>query len=222
MAVAMWMRVVGVCVLPFLTVMVVVGDGHEAEKVLGYGMLFGTGLGVVSLAWFGVGALEVVRSRHVAAPRLVFLIAGVASLWCAGVTLNQMPDLYGVIAGRASEWGREYSFATMFPYVLPLVATSSMIVGALAIGSFAKRREQLEIGARGDRAAILVGVMQLLAMGVTSYLLPEARSNSSALLLMLMALGFGLVAVVSMARLARDAALAVEAAPPELPSAQLL
>jgi hypothetical protein len=222
MAAAMWMRVVGAVVLPLLTVMIVIGDGHGAETILGYGALLGTGLSIVSLAWFGVGALDVARSHHEAVRRGAFVAVAAASLWCAGVTLQQVPDLYGALLGREAMWARESGYATMFPYLLPLVATASIIAGALAVSGFASRRGHLELAARGERTAMIVGVMQLFAIAVTTWCLPEARSTGSALLLMLMALVFGLIAVVSMAHLARDAAYAVEAPPPELPSAQLL
>ena len=225
MAAAMWIRVVGAIVLPLLTVMLVAGDGRGGEKILGYGALFGTGLGILSLAWFGVGALETARSQHEAVRRGAFVAAAAASLWCAGVTLQQLPDLYSALVdhGEGGEgWGPASNYASMFPYLLPLVATASIIAGALAISGFASRRGHLELAARGERTAVVVGLMQLFAMGVTVWCLPEARSTSSMVLLLLMALACGLIAIVSMARLARDAAYAVEAPPPELPSAQLL
>jgi len=198
------------------------GDGHGTEEILGYGGLFATCLGILSLAWFGFGALETARSQHEAVRRGAFVAAAAGSLWCAGVTLHQVPDLYGMLVGRSPMWGRESSFATMFPYLLPLVATASIIAGALAVSGFASRRGHLELEARGQRTAVLVGLMQLIAIGLTVWCLPEARSTSSFLLLTLMALVCGLIAIVSVARLARDAAYAVEAPPPELPSAQLL
>ena len=113
-------------------------------------------------------------------------------------------------------------YATMFPYAMPIVASVTIIAAALAIAGFAERREHLELAGRGERTAILVGVLQLLTLGTLSYLLPEARSTSTFLLLTLMALTFGVIAIVSAARLARDAAVVVEAAPPTIPSAQLL
>jgi hypothetical protein len=222
MAAAMWLRVVGLIVLPFLTVILVAGDGVGTDRILGYGTLIGMGLSILSLTWFGVGALDVARSHHEAVRRGAFVAAAAVSLWCAGVMLQQVPDLYGALVGREPTWGRDIGYATMFPYLLPLVAAASIIAGALAISGFANRRGHLELGARGERTAVIVGLMQLFAIGVTTWCLPEARSTSSVLLLLLMALACGLIAIVNMAHLARDAAYAVEAPPPVLPSAQLL
>jgi len=152
--------------------------------------------------------------------RAGFLVAAAASLWCAGVGLYQLQDLY-IQFQRPTYW-EHASYATMFPYVVPVVATLSIIAGALAIAGFAKRRENLLLAARAERTAILVGVTQLLTLGILGYLLPEAHGTSSFLLLTLMALTLGLIAIVNAARLICDAAVVVETAPPTIPTAQLL
>jgi hypothetical protein len=223
MASSLWLRVCALVVVPLLTLMMVAGDGRGAEKILGYGALIAAGVNIMSFAWFGLGSLEVARSRHLEVRSGPFLVAAAGSLWCAGVSLHQLPDLYSALTGHSRySFSSADNFAAMFPYVMPLVGTATIIAAALAIAGFAKRRENLELAGRGERSAILVGVLQLLTLGTITYLLPEARSTSSFMLLTLMALTFGLIAIVSAARLARDAAVVVEAAPPTIPSAQLL
>ncbi|HEX7700181.1 MAG TPA: hypothetical protein VF403_05655, partial [Kofleriaceae bacterium] len=223
MASSLWLRVCALVVVPLLTLVLVAGDGNGAEKILGYGALIAAGVNILSFGWFGFGALDVARSRHLEVRSGPFLVAAAGSLWCAGVSLHQLPELYGAMTGHGRySFSGDENFAAMFPYVMPLVAAATIIAAAFAIAGFAKRRENLELAGRGERTAILVGVLQLLTLGTIVYLLPEARSTSSFLLLTLMALTFGLIAVVNAARLARDAAVVVEAAPPTIPSAQLL
>jgi hypothetical protein len=223
MASSLWLRVCALVVVPLLTLVLVTGDGSGAEKILGYGALIAAGVNILSFAWFGFGALDVARSRHPEVRSGPFLVAAAGSLLCAGVSLHQLPDLYGAMTGHGQRYfSSDENFAAIFPYAMPLVAAATIIAAAFAIAGFAKRRENLELAGRGERTAVLVGALQLLTLGTVAYLLPEARSTSSFMLLTLMALTFGLIAIVNAARLARDAAVVVEAPPPTIPSAQLL
>jgi hypothetical protein len=224
MAGALWLRLCALIVVPLLTVLLVSDGGAGSEKTIGYGMIFAAGVNVLSFVVFGFGALDIARSRHLQVRPGPFLVAAAGSLWCAGVSLHQLEDLYDRMVGHSSAWlgYGEGDYAMMFPYVMPIVASVTIIAAALAIAGFAERREHLELAGRGERTAVLVGVLQLLTLGTLSYLLPEARGTSSFLVLTLMALTFGVIALVSAARLARDAAVVVEAAPPTIPSAQLL
>ena len=220
---SLWMRVCALVVVPLLTLVMVSGDGAGADKVLGYAGLFAAGVNILSFIGFGIGALEVARSRHPDVRSGPFLAAAAGSLWCAGVSLHQIPGLWGTISGHDSARYFGENLAKLFPYALPIVAALAIIAAALAIAGFARRRENLELVGRGERTAILVGLLQLLSLGTLAYLVPEARSTTSLMLLILMALVFGLIAVVNAARLASDTAEVVDVAPgPVIPSATVL
>jgi hypothetical protein len=223
---ALWLRVMATIAVPAATLLLVAGDSRHAQKILANTTLVA---GLVSLASFmmlGFGALSVASARHPAVRRAPFLIAGACALWCGGLLMVQLPQLYRMMgdAPLYGYGGEDYlaKLATAFAVVAPLVAATSVIAMALGIAGFATRRESLELAGRGQRTAILVGLLQLASLGIATYMLPEVRSAGSFVLVTLTAVVLGLVAIVNAARLARDAASLVEPEPTSIPTATAL
>lgn len=153
-----------------------------------------------------------------------FYFAAAAALWCAGVTLYQVPELYDSMFGDHSGFvaERAQEAATAFAIVLPIVAAGSIVVWSTGVAAFATKRERLDLSERAHRTALWFVVLTAASLGVTLGLLPEARSEGSLMLLMLLALVCGLVAIVNAARLARDTAELANVPEATIPTATIV
>jgi hypothetical protein len=65
-------------------------------------------------------------------------------------------------------------------------------------------------------------LLQAANLAVMTWMLPEAHSNGSGIMILLLALGCSLASIVMFARLARDAAALVESSGATLPTATML
>jgi hypothetical protein len=204
---ALWLRLIAVALVPILTI-VLVGERDHGISVVGYAMIGAGFVNVVALLCFGLGALDAARSNHPDLRRTPFYVAATGALWCAGVTLHQVPELYRVMFGdHTSYFGdRAEAIAGAFGLVVPLVALAAIVAWTVGVGGFAIRRERLDLSERAQRTAILFVVLSAANLVVLHWLLPEARSDGSAVLVLLVALVCNMAALTSAARLAGDAA----------------
>ncbi len=215
---SLWLRIGALIVVPVLMVVLVGGDGHNAGKLLGYATAVAGAINFLAFTLLGLGALDVAGSQHPEVRRWPFLFAAIASLWCGGVMLAQVPMLYMLSSPDRSG---DASIATTFAIALPLVATTSMIAMAIAIGGFADRLGHQELAARGQRTALQIGMLQLGVLAITNLIVPEVHSAGTYLVVVIGALVCGVVATINLARLANDASTLVEP-PPMAPTAKVV
>jgi hypothetical protein len=96
------------------------------------------------------------------------------------------------------------------------------LLWTVGAGSFAIRRERLDLAERAPRTGVWFVVLTGAALGVTQWLLPEARSDGAALLLLLLGLVCSVVATVNAARLAQDTAELANVEQPTIPTATIV
>jgi len=223
LAISMWIRVISVSILPLLALMMIGSRGDHSEKTLPYTIVAAALVNVVSLLVFAWGALEAARARHPEVSRGPLLAAAIGALWCAGVAVRQIPELYALMTGGGGFMGdRSENLATAFSVVGPFVAAGAVVAAAIAIGGFANRRQQLDLGTRAQTVGIVFVMLTGANLAVMTWMLPEARSEGSAILILLLALGCAIASVVMFARLARDAAALVDSGGTTLPTATML
>ena len=205
---ALWLRMIAIAALPLVTMAVLGGHDGGSFKALGYAMIGAGFINVVSFLAFGLGALDAARANEPDQRRAPFYLAAAGSLWCAGVTLYQLPMLYQTMFGEHSGFlaERNEEMASAFAIVIPLVAAAAIVVWTTGAGGLAFRRERLDLSERAHRTAIWYVVLTAASLAVSQWLIPEARSDGSALLLLMLALACGSVAVVNAASLAGDTA----------------
>ena len=221
---ALWLRVIAISALPVVTLMIMGSQNSASFKAIGYTMIAAGGVNAVSFLLAGLGMLDAARANVAELRRTPFYLGAAATLWCGGVTLYQLPELYQSIFGDRSGFLAERSAdtASAFTIVLPLVAAAGIVLWTTGVGGLALRRERLDLSERATRTAMWFVALSGAGLGVTQGLLPEARSDSSALLLLLLALACGLVAIVNAARLARDTAELGNIEQATLPTATML
>lgn len=221
---ALWLRVIAISSLPVVTLLIMGSQNSSSFKALGYTMVAAGLVNVLSFLGVGLGALDAARSNQPDVQRLPFYLAAAGSLWCAGVTLYQVPELYDSLFGEHSSFlaERTQDAATAFAIVLPLVSSAAIVLWSIGVGGFAVRRERLDLSERAHRTGMWFVILWVANLGVMQWLLPEARSDSSAMLLLLLALACGLVAIVNAARLARDTAELANVPQATIPTATIV
>jgi hypothetical protein len=102
---------------------------------------------------------------------------------------------------------------------VPLVAIGGVALAAIAIGGLAARigNDQLRALAQSRGAAFVI--LSLTSAAITMWGVPKARFESSAIMMVLVATGAMLVALVMIARLFNDAADELESEPGLPPAA---
>jgi len=205
---ALWLRVIAISALPVVTLAIIGSHNSASGKALGYAIVVGGAINSLSFLGIGLGALDAARANHPDLQRTPFYLGAAGSLWCAGVTLYQLPDLHEMLFGDHSGFlaERTADAASAFAILLPLVASGAIVMWTVGVAGLAVRRERLDLSERAHRTGMWFVILWVANLGVTQWLLPEARSDSSALLLLLLALACGLAAIINAARLARDTA----------------
>lgn len=222
LATSMWIRVLSVSMLPLLALIMTGSRGDNAVKMMTYAIVAAAIINIGSLFVFAWGALEAARSRHLEVSRGPLLVAATAALWCAGLALYQTPEVYQMMTGGRDRFGEDSGIATAFSIVAPFVAAAAVVAATIAISGFANRRQQLDLGTRAHTVGVVFVLLQAANLAVMHWMLPEARSNGSGLMILLLALGCALAGIVMFAKLARDAAALVTDHAPKLPTATML
>ena len=213
------LRVIAAVVGMVLTLMAF-GMGQEpAFKIVKFVLISGVLVNLISFAMVGVGTINVARSSVDGIAPYAALASGAASLWCAGVLLQQLPNYYHVLYGDS---GGSRGQATMeaLSVAMPIVAALAGAVLATVIAGLARTRGDEDLAARASGAGVGYVLLMLASIGIQTYLLKEAKSQGSAIGMMIAAAGCALAAQVILAKVCRGAALVVSAAP-ELPTARL-
>jgi hypothetical protein len=220
---SLWVRLVAAAAVPLITLMVIGGKGTEGSvSMLKLATLTALVVNIVALTQFGVGALRVARASVHELGRWPFVLGGACTLWAGGVMLGQLSFLYRMLYGKDSYGGSELaSYAQALSIALPIIVAAGMALLAVAIGGFAARsgNDTLRADAQAKGAGFVT--LTLVAMAITTWMLPKATSVGSAAMLLLLALGASVVALVMMARLLGLAALDLEREA-SLPPATLL
>ena len=221
---ALWLRVIAVSALPLVTLMIMGSQSAASFKALGYAMVVAGLVNAVSFLGVGFGVLDTLRGNQPEIPRFPLYLAAAGALWCAGVTLYQVPELYDSLFGEHSGFlaERTQDEASAFAILLPLVASAAIVLWTIAVGAFAVRRENFGLSGRAHRTGMWFVILWVANLGVMQWLLPEARSDGSVMLLLLLALACGLVAIVNAARLARDTAELANVPQATIPTATVL
>ncbi|HET9988664.1 MAG TPA: hypothetical protein VFQ65_09085 [Kofleriaceae bacterium] len=221
---ALWLRVIAISALPLVTLVVMGSHDGKRLEALGYAMIAAGFVNVLSFLGFGLGALDAARANHPDLRRTPFFLGAAGSLWCAGVTLYQLPELYQVMFGDRSGFlaERGQDMVSAFVIVLPLVAAAAIVMWTIGAGGFALHRERLDLSERAQRTALWFVVLTAASVAVSQWLLPEARSDGSSFLLLVLALVCGVVAIVNAASLARDTAELANVEQATIPTATML
>jgi hypothetical protein len=192
--------------------MAIAGRGSSGSlEMLKLATLSALVVNIIAFTQLGIGALRTARASVPELGRWAFVVGGSCALWAAGVMLGQLPWFYKLLYGNDRYGGdltRDYTQALSL--ALPLVATAGLALLAVAISGLAARtgNETLRAEAQAKGAGFVA--LSLVAMAITAWMLPKASSMSSLAMLMLLALGASIVAIVMMARLLGLAALDVE------------
>lgn len=221
---ALWLRVIAVSALPLVTLMIMGSQNTASFKAIGYAMVAAGAINALSFLGVGLGMLDAARANQAELRRTPFYLGAAATLWCAGVQLYQLPELYESLFGDHSGFlaERTADTASAFAIVLPLVAAAGIVLWTTGVGRLALGRDRIDLSERASHTAMWFVALTGASLGIAQGLLPEARSDGSVLLLLLLTLVCGVVALVSAARLARDTAELGDVAQATLPTATML
>jgi hypothetical protein len=220
---SLWLRLIAVGVVPLVT-MATLGDHDHSVEAVGYTMIGALAVNAVAMLAFGLGALDAARSNHPDLRRGAFYVAAAAALWCGGVMLYQVPELYHRLFTEPGDFPYDTARIVVeaFEYLLPLVALAAIAAWTVGVDGFATRRERLDLAERAQRTAVLFIVLSFASFAVTKWLLPDARTDSSKMLVMLVAVVCGAFAFFNAARLAGDTAELGNVEDSKLPTATVL
>jgi hypothetical protein len=203
-----------------LLVMMAKTPGEGSVGVIKLALMSAAVLNLVAQLILSFGAMSAASAELTDLPRWAMVVASALSLWAAGVMLAQLPHVYEMLYGRGDhDFGENYAEA--LATALPIVVTAVIAVVAGAIGALAARRGDNELRTHASGKGVGCVALMLSSIGITAWLLPEAKSESGLLMIMFCAAGTGLWAMVLGARLCSLGADAIEAEP-GLPSAKLV
>ena len=154
---ALWVRVVAAIGSGSIVLLVLAQSDQQAAGGMAIAFIVSAALGAIASALFARGLLDIAGSDVPDLPRWPFAFAAAATLWCAGVTLHQLPALYSFLLQ-----GDEHRAETVraLPVAPALALLAALAVTALAISTAAGRRgeEQLRAYAasRGLGGVLLV------------------------------------------------------------------
>ncbi|MBV8763020.1 MAG: hypothetical protein JO257_37385 [Deltaproteobacteria bacterium] len=202
----LWLRVIAACTFAGLMLLLLLGKAGDGA------------MGVFKLATISVAVVNAISFLIVARGALTtlvrdmpgpwMLVAGIANLWCLGVTLGQLPSTYEMLYGDSLRYGGADAMerAQALSIIAPLVAVGAVAAIAIAIAGFAATRglEQLRAEAQGKGLGFVC--LMVAAIGIQQWLLPQQTSEGSMMFFMLTAAGCSLGATVMMARLCTRAA----------------
>ncbi len=215
MAKALWWRLAGSIAVALLSLMTLRSSTVEAFEVA---FVVQIGLELAVLGAFGIGALVVARAALPESPRRVFVLGGLASMWCAGVMIVKAPYLYSIIRG-SDDFRDGMRFVDGLSIGEPLVAVAAIALVALALRGIPGLVALADLVS--SRAIAFVCLM-LASIGLASFGVEHATSSGNAIGMMLFGAGASLVAMTLMAGMFGRAAEALESAQPNLPTATVV
>jgi hypothetical protein len=207
---ALWLRVAAVGLVPALAL---VTAGSRATAGIVQTATAGAALiSVVSLTYFGIGAIGAARARLAELRAGSLYASGVCALVCAGLTVSQTSFDHNSFGERTP----------VLSILAPLVAIASLGLLTQAITGFATRRQLHDLRLRGSGSGVMACVLLLVSFVITAWLSSGAASQGSVLLLVLVSLLCALFGTIMLARLCTAAADAVRDSAPTLPTATAL
>lgn len=218
-----WLRLVAALAVPLLTLMVIAGRGKGGIEMLKLATITAHVVNIVALTQFAIGALRTARASVTELGRWTFALGSVATLWASGVMLGQLSWIYKMLYKNDSLYGRSdmAEYAQALSIALPITVTAGMAIVAVAISGFAARSGNDELRGHAQAKGAGFVTLTLVALAITGWMVPKAQSLSALAMLMLLAAGAGLVAIVMIARLLNLAAEALEKEP-SLPTASVV
>lgn len=201
---ALWLRLIAAAAVPLLTLLVIGGRASKGSvEMLKLATFVALLVNIFAFVQFGVGALRTARASVPELGRWPFVLGGAASLWASGVMISQTSWLYRLLYkdGGDSFGGGGMDYAQALALALPLVITGGMALIAVGIGTFAGRRGSEELRGHAQAKGAGFVTLSLVAIAMTSWMVPKATSLGSLAMLMLLALGSAVAAIVMMAKL---------------------
>jgi hypothetical protein len=199
---SLWLRLIAAAVVPLLTLMVIGSRGKGGIELLKVATISALVINLISFTQFGVGALRAARASVPELGRWSLVVGGSGSLFAAGVSLMQLPYVYQVLYksdGLGFSGGADYIQALAL--AVPLIVIGGMAIIAVAIAGLGARRgnEILRADAQAKGAGFVV--LSLVAIAISTWMAPDAKSLGSLAMMMLLALGAAVTALVMIARL---------------------
>ncbi len=219
---ALRVRVAAALVGSGIGLLVAIGShgGEGSVGLMKLGMIGGLAINIVADVLLVLGAAVAARAALPVLPRWPLVAAGACVAWSAGVMLDKLPQVYQLLYGH-HQGSEELESLTVFSTLVPLIELTGVALVAAAISAFANRRGDQELATHASGKGVGFVVLMLAATGITSWLIPEAKSESGLLVMMLCALAAMLAAMIMMARLCKLAADSVDREP-GLPSARVV
>jgi hypothetical protein len=206
---SLWLRLLAAVIVPLITLMMIAGkSGRGGLELLRVATLAALVINIIAFTQFGIGALRAARGSVVELGRWRLALGAAASLWAGGVVLAQTPWVYkslykpdSLVFSRAEL--QVYSEA--FSVAMPIVYIAGMGLIIIAILGLAARRGNAELSGHAQSKGAAFVTLSLVALAITAWMLPGAMRKSSSLgspvMLILLALGSAVVALVMLARL---------------------
>jgi hypothetical protein len=134
---ALWIRVGSSVGAGSMLLLAIAQSDQRTAGGIALAFVAAAAVGVVASALFARGLLDVARAEVPELPRWPFVMAAAATLWCAGVTLHQLPALYSFLFR-----GDEDRAATIraLPVATALALLAALAITAISISTFARRR----------------------------------------------------------------------------------
>lgn len=215
----LWLRLLAVLAVAIPAVLLVMAADHwehAGATTLVTDMALAAGLvQVVALGGFALGALAAARGRIGGLAGWLLVAGAAASLWCAGVVLQQLPWLYAALTHRLhmmSDIGAQTAL-TLTTTAQPVGLVSILCV-LLGIAMFAKQH-LAELRDRAGLRAAAFGLFAACGLGAAH------ASGDHALTWLVVAAGATLWAIQLAAQLCSDAANAM-ASDVALPAARVI
>jgi hypothetical protein len=205
-----------------IVIMAVSSRGSGGAGMMKLSLFGGLLVNLVSFVMFGLGAIGVARSAVDGVNRYTAAVAAAASLWCAGVMLEQLPRFYKILySSDYGSWGGSSAeHLTALSVALPVIGTLAGAVLAAVITGFARARNHEALTSSAGAAGVGYVLLMLASVGIQSFLLEKATSEGTLIGMMLVAAGCGLAAQVMLAKACRAASTSIDAEP-GLPQARI-
>ncbi len=210
---ALWLRVIAAATAMVFTLAAVATVGRGSFAIVKFAMIGALAVNLISFAMFGLGAMRVARSELDGVPRYAAALAGAASLWCAGVMLEQLPHFYDILYHRDSFGSSGQERLQALSVAMPIVGTLSCAVFAGVIAAFGRARNDEMLGARARGAGTAYVLLMLSSVAISSYLVEKAGTQSAMIGMLIVAAGCGLWAQLVLAKVCRAASFVLEMEP---------
>ncbi len=172
---------------------------------------------LASMIVCALGLLRTVRGAIPDLPRYRITLGAAITVWWAAVQLHQVIRMYRSVEGDFG--GNHFEWFTAWSILGPLVAVAGLALVGSAISAYAAARANDELREAASVRTLLYVVLFASSIGIQSQLF-KASSESSFILLSLIAAGAGIGALVSLAGLFTRAAESI-ASGPMLPTARV-